>query len=223
MARPRILAVVCLLAATAARADPGADGGPVAAAPLRAHAGCGSDHQGLAATCGGMAAAGHLFLARPDRNETLEPEAGAAGRFSLPAWAKPVLAANDLVRGQAGLRGAAAPNEGVGKLAHSGQPIDRAFFGRANTILIADTGDTSRGLAYAQKNCASCHNVLPSRAASPNPDAPPFRTVANTPGMTVTALTVWSRTSHPSMPNLVIEPHEMDDLIAHILGLRDRK
>jgi hypothetical protein len=40
--------------------------------------------------------------------------------------------------------------------------------------------------------------------------------------MTVTALTVWSRTTHPTMPNLVIEPTDMDDLIAYILSLRDR-
>jgi len=40
--------------------------------------------------------------------------------------------------------------------------------------------------------------------------------------MSITALTVWSRTSHPTMPNLVIAPEDMDDLIAYILSLRDR-
>ena len=38
--------------------------------------------------------------------------------------------------------------------------------------------------------------------------------LANTPGMTVTALTVWSRTTHPTMPNLAIEPTDMGNLIA---------
>jgi len=33
---------------------------------------------------------------------------------------------------------------------------------------------------------------------------------------------VWSRTSHRTMPNLVIEPADMDDLIAYILSLRNR-
>jgi hypothetical protein len=46
--------------------------------------------------------------------------------------------------------------------------------------------------------------------------------LANTPGMTVTALTVWSRTTHPTMPNLAIEPTDMGNLIAYILSLRDR-
>jgi hypothetical protein len=65
--------------------------------------------------------------------------------------------------------------------------------------------------------------VLRSEAASPNKQAPPFKAIADTPGMSVTALTVWSRTSHPTMPNFVIEPADMDDLIAYILSLREKK
>ena len=84
-------------------------------------------------------------------------------------------------------------------------------------------GDVHRGLAYAQKFCAECHDVLRSDAASPSRLAPPFEKIANTPGMSVTALTVWSRTSHPTMPNFVIEPNNMDDLIAYILTLKDRR
>ena len=85
-----------------------------------------------------------------------------------------------------------------------------------------DIGDARKGLTYAQEVCSGCHNILKTEAASPNKQAPPFRKVANTPGMTVTALTVWSRTTHPTMPNLVIEPTDMDNLIAYILSLRDR-
>jgi mono/diheme cytochrome c family protein len=86
-----------------------------------------------------------------------------------------------------------------------------------------DIGDARRGRDYAQQLCSECHNVGSSDAQSPNTKAPPFRHIANTPGMSVTALTVWSRTSHPTMPNLVIEPDDMDDLIAYILSLKDRK
>ena len=86
-----------------------------------------------------------------------------------------------------------------------------------------DIGDARRGLAYARNVCAECHNVLRSDAPSSNPLAPPFKKIANTPGMSITALTVWSRTSHPTMPNLIIEPNDMDDLIAYILNLKDRK
>jgi mono/diheme cytochrome c family protein len=85
-----------------------------------------------------------------------------------------------------------------------------------------EMGDAQKGLDYAQKTCSGCHNVLRSGAASPNKQAPTFREIANTPGMTITALTVWSHTSHPTMPNLVIQPHDMDNLIAYILSLRER-
>jgi mono/diheme cytochrome c family protein len=94
---------------------------------------------------------------------------------------------------------------------------------RATIAEAADSGNARMGLAYAQANCASCHNVLKNAASSPNRKATPFQAIANTPGMSVTALTVWSRTSHPTMPNLVIEPTDMDDLIAYILSLRERK
>lgn len=110
-------------------------------------------------------------------------------------------------------------------VAYSNSPIKTG--GRWQTrmpdvTLIADVGDPRKGLAYAQQVCAACHNVLRTDAASPNLQAPAFKKVADTPGMSITALTVWSRTSHPTMPNLVIEPAEMDDLIAYILSLRDR-
>ena len=86
-----------------------------------------------------------------------------------------------------------------------------------------DIGDARKGLNYARKVCAACHNVQRSDAASPNSKAPPFKQIANPPGMSVTALTVWSRSMHPTMPNLIIQPNDMDDLIEYILGLRDRK
>ena len=136
-------------------------------------------------------------------------------------------------------RGIAAPHDEMPQFALSGPQIDAivayinslsgAKSGPAKTkarVPIADVediGDTRKGLAYAQRICSACHNVLRSDAASPNKQAPPFRKIANTPGMTVTALTVWSRTTHPTMPNFVIDPQDMDDLIAYMLSLRDRK
>ena len=92
----------------------------------------------------------------------------------------------------------------------------------ATITKIAEVGDAVQGLAYAQKTCSGCHNVLRTGAASPNKDAPPFKQIANTPGMSITALTVWSRTSHPTMPNFVIPANDMDNLVAYIMSLRDR-
>jgi hypothetical protein len=36
-----------------------------------------------------------------------------------------------------------------------------------------------------------------------------------------TALRVWLSTSHPTMPNIVVEPPDMDNVIAYILTLKD--
>ena len=135
-------------------------------------------------------------------------------------------------------RGIAAPHDEMPKFALSGPQIDTivAYINSlrpatwAPRVKIAtpisdeqDIGDPRKGLSYARKVCASCHNVLRSDAASPNRRATTFKRIANTPGMSVTALTVWSRTTHPTMPNLIIDPDDMDDLIAYILSLRDQR
>jgi mono/diheme cytochrome c family protein len=104
----------------------------------------------------------------------------------------------------------------------AGSPLADVGANAATLMKVVDVGDPAQGLAYAQKTCSGCHNVLRTGAASPNKDAPPFNQIANTPGMSITALTVWSRTSHPTMPNLVIPPNDIDNLIAYIMSLRDR-
>ena len=136
-------------------------------------------------------------------------------------------------------RGIAAPHDLMPKFALSGPEID-TIVAYINSLSAAkagppqakrlqpiadavDVGDAQKGLAYARRICADCHHVLRSDGQSPNRRAPTFSRIANTPGMSVTALTVWSRTVHPTMPNLVINPSDMDDLIAYILSLRDRK
>jgi tetratricopeptide (TPR) repeat protein len=129
-------------------------------------------------------------------------------------------------------RGIAAPHDEMPKFTLAGPEIDAivAYINnlssaarRVTIAEAADSGNARKGLAYAQTNCASCHNVLKNAASSPNPKAIAFQAIADTPGMSVTALIVWSRTTHPTMPNFVIDPNDMDDLIAYILSLRERK
>jgi mono/diheme cytochrome c family protein len=83
-------------------------------------------------------------------------------------------------------------------------------------------GVPRKGLSYAHKVCAQCHAVSLRQAVSPDANAPTFKDVADTPGMSPTALAVFLRTPHPTMPNLVIEPEAMDDLIAYILTLKSK-
>ncbi|HVY83949.1 MAG TPA: hypothetical protein VG943_02370 [Caulobacterales bacterium] len=77
-----------------------------------------------------------------------------------------------------------------------------------------------RGHAYAAQVCAQCHAVEPGARVSPNSHAPPFQELANTPGMTATALNAWLHTSHPTMPNFVVEPDHVDDVAAYLASLK---
>ena len=86
----------------------------------------------------------------------------------------------------------------------------------------ADDGDVLKGLAYAKSTCAGCHAILASQADSPVAAAPPFEAIANTRGMTETALAVWFRTPHATMPNLIIQGEDVANVIAYIMSLRGK-
>ncbi|MGI9403287.1 MAG: c-type cytochrome [Hyphomicrobium sp.] len=86
-----------------------------------------------------------------------------------------------------------------------------------------ELGDPQQGLAYARQVCAECHAVEAGDDLSPNPDAPSFEGVANTPGMNARALVVWLQSPHPTMPHLMIPPDETDNVVAYITSLRAKK
>jgi mono/diheme cytochrome c family protein len=88
------------------------------------------------------------------------------------------------------------------------------------TVAAQDLGNAGLGNEYAERVCAECHDVEAGGEISPNPDAPSFQSVADTEGMSPRALAVWLQTSHPTMPNLIIKPDDMDNVIAYIMSLR---
>jgi len=85
-----------------------------------------------------------------------------------------------------------------------------------------ESGEPKRGLAVARANCADCHAIARGEQSSPNPLAPPFERVANTPGMTALALNHLLHSSHKSMPLIIVPPEDQWHLVAHILSLRGR-
>src|SRR5512147_3189486 len=62
-----------------------------------------------------------------------------------------------------------------------------------------DTAAAARGRTLAENVCSACHAVAPHQMQSPNPNALAFQAVADTPGMSATALNAWLHTSHPTM------------------------
>jgi len=95
-------------------------------------------------------------------------------------------------------------------------------FAAASGVATAEEpADPQAGFEYAQTYCATCHAI--SEEKSPLPQAPRFRNVADQPGITATALQVWMQTSHPTMPNIVVAPNDMRNVIAYILSLKGRE
>ncbi len=85
-----------------------------------------------------------------------------------------------------------------------------------------ELGNATAGLEYAQKVCAECHAV-DNDTVMLFSQVPSFQEVADTEGMTPRALVVWLSTSHPNMPDLIIPPDDMDNVVAYIMSLRTKK
>jgi mono/diheme cytochrome c family protein len=86
-----------------------------------------------------------------------------------------------------------------------------------------EVGNPSQGLRIARAVCAECHLVDKLPGQSPNLVAPTFEHIANIPGMNSAALTAALRTSHESMPNIIIKGSDLSDVIAYILSLNERR
>lgn len=84
----------------------------------------------------------------------------------------------------------------------------------------AQRGDAALGLAYARQVCSECHAVEASETVSPNASAPSFAELANSPGMTSMALTVWLNSAHEQMPHFIVDPDRADDLSAYLHALK---
>lgn len=85
-----------------------------------------------------------------------------------------------------------------------------------------ELGYVDAGFKFAGERCAECHDITSRNPMTTGSGIPTFATVANTPGMTRTSLVVWMQTSHPEMPNLILEPQDLDNVIAYILSLRTK-
>jgi mono/diheme cytochrome c family protein len=81
-------------------------------------------------------------------------------------------------------------------------------------------GDAAKGRAFAQQICSECHNIEKGQRPSPNGLAPNFETIARTPGLTAIALTAALRTSHRTMPNIIIPDDDLRNVVAYVLSLQ---
>lgn len=84
------------------------------------------------------------------------------------------------------------------------------------------TGDVVKGQRLAEQTCAECHAVKKDETISPHFNVASFRMIANTPGMTPQALFVWMTSSHPTMPNFILEENDRRDVVTYIASLKDK-
>ena len=94
------------------------------------------------------------------------------------------------------------------------------FFLNSAVVNAQEPGDRQAGFVFAQNNCASCHGIGDADKKSPNLSAPTFASVAATSGMSGRALAVWLQTSHPTMPNFLVDREDRDNVIAYIMSMQ---
>jgi mono/diheme cytochrome c family protein len=82
-------------------------------------------------------------------------------------------------------------------------------------------GDPRAGREFAVRNCAGCHSIGPT-GSSPNANAPTFRTIARRYRLQdlEEGLAEGIVTGHSAMPEFVLTPRQIDDLLAHLGRLK---
>lgn len=86
-----------------------------------------------------------------------------------------------------------------------------------------DRAAPEAGQDFARRVCAECHAVGEEDIESPNAAAPPFTVIANTPGMTAAALRFVLSNPHREMPDLILQPEQLRDVVAYLLTLQRHK
>ena len=84
--------------------------------------------------------------------------------------------------------------------------------------------DLNEGRRLAEINCASCH-AIGVAGESRHPDAPPFRTFSRDypVNMLEEAFAEGILVGHPAMPEFRLEPQEIEDLLAYIESVQERR
>lgn len=86
----------------------------------------------------------------------------------------------------------------------------------------AFAGDAVLGKEVAQKLCVNCHIVEPGGAANEvNPSIPAFMAIAKIPNQTESAIRGFLIEPHPPMPNIQLTAHELDNIAAYIMSLKE--
>jgi mono/diheme cytochrome c family protein len=93
------------------------------------------------------------------------------------------------------------------------------FFIRLHNASGASSDSAAAGYRLAAAWCKDCHSIEAATAGAIS-GPPDFTAIADRHSTTALSLKVFLRTSHPSMPNLILKPDETDSLVNYILSLK---
>ena len=91
----------------------------------------------------------------------------------------------------------------------------------AQPVATDQQGSVEAGRALVEAWCAECHatGAKVVKGKRPGPD---FVEIANRASTTPLSLNVFLRSSHETMPNVIVARGEADDIVAYILSLKGK-
>jgi len=87
----------------------------------------------------------------------------------------------------------------------------------------AQAADVAQGRDLAQKLCVNCHIIEHGgQQDQVTVGIPSFMAIANKTEQTNSKLRSFIRNPHPPMPSVELGEHELNNIVAYILSLKDR-
>jgi mono/diheme cytochrome c family protein len=84
----------------------------------------------------------------------------------------------------------------------------------------AFAADPNNGARLAHRWCKACHVVTPTQTRTTTDQAPPFATIAKTPGFDAANIALFLLNPHPKMPDMGLSRLDASDLAAYIETLK---
>jgi cytochrome c len=95
--------------------------------------------------------------------------------------------------------------------------------GLASPAMAVEKDLTDKGRVLVKKDCSRCH-AIGLEGVSPNPEAPPFRTLSSKYPVEDLAesLAEGIVSGHPEMPIFVFTPHDVDAIIDYLQSIQEK-
>src|SRR4051794_27627962 len=84
----------------------------------------------------------------------------------------------------------------------------------------AFAADPNNGSRLAHRWCEACHVVTRTQTRTTTDQAPPFATIAKTPGFDAANIALFLLAPHPKMPDMGLSRLDASDLAAYIESLK---